>query len=57
MLAAQFCLTLCDPMGCSLLGFSVHGILQARILEWAALPSSILNKILEGAVTPMERLM
>ena len=33
------CLTLCDPMNCSPPGFSVHGILQARILEWAAFPS------------------
>ena len=32
----QSCLTLCDPMDCSLLGFSVHRILQARILEWVA---------------------
>ena len=32
----QSCLTLCDPMGCSPPGFSVHGILQARILEWVA---------------------
>ena len=32
----QSCLTLCDPMDCSLPGFSVHGILQARILEWVA---------------------
>ena len=32
--------TLCDPMDCSLLGSSVHGILQARILEWVAMPSS-----------------
>ena len=32
----QSCLTLCDPMDCSLPGSSVHGILQARILEWAA---------------------
>ena len=31
--------TLCDPMGCSLPGSSVHGILQARKLEWAAMPS------------------
>ena len=31
---AQLCLTLCDPMDCSLPGSSVHGILQARILEW-----------------------
>ena len=36
----QSCLTLCDPMDCSLPGTSVHGILQARILEWAAVPSS-----------------
>ena len=35
----QLCLTLCDPMYCSPLGFSVHGILQARILEWVAMPS------------------
>ena len=32
--------TLCDPMDCSLLGSSVHGIIQARILEWVAMPSS-----------------
>ena len=31
---AQSCLTLCDPVDCSLLGSSVHGISQARILEW-----------------------
>ena len=30
---AQLCPTLCDPVGCNLLGFSVHGILQARILD------------------------
>ena len=36
----QSCLTLCDPMDCSLPGSSVHRILQARILEWVALPSS-----------------
>ena len=30
----QWCPTLCDPMDCSLPGFSVHRILQARILEW-----------------------
>ena len=35
----KFCLmTLCDPMDCSLPGSSVHGILQARILEWVAIP-------------------
>ena len=37
---SQLCLTLCDPMDCSSSGFSVHGILQARILEWVAVPSS-----------------
>ena len=37
MFVAQSCLTLCDPMDCSLPGFSVHGILQARILEWASI--------------------
>ena len=34
----QSCPTLCDPMDCSL-GSSVHGIGQARILEWIAMPS------------------
>ena len=34
---AQSCLTLCDPMDYSLPGSSVHGILQARILEWVAI--------------------
>ena len=36
----QLCLTLSDPMDCSLAGSSVHGILQARTLEWVALLSS-----------------
>ena len=36
----QSCLTLCDPMDCSPPSSSVHGILQARILEWVAVPSS-----------------
>ena len=36
----QSCPTLCDLMDCSLLGSSVHRILQARILEWVAMPSS-----------------
>ena len=35
------CLTLCDPMDCSLTGSSVHGIFQARVLEWVPLPSPI----------------
>ena len=37
---AQLCLILCSPMDCSLLGSSVHGILQARILESVAIPFS-----------------
>ena len=36
----QSCLTLCDPMDCSLLGSSVYGIFQARILEWFAISFS-----------------
>ena len=36
----KLCPTLCDPMDCSLPGSSVHGILQARTLEWVAMPSS-----------------
>ena len=35
-LVAKPCLTLCDPVDCSSPGSSVHGISQARILEWAA---------------------
>ena len=37
---AQLCLTLCDPVDCSLPGSSVQGILQARILEWVAISFS-----------------
>ena len=37
VLVAQLCLTLCNPMDCSPPGSSVHGILQARILEWVAM--------------------
>ena len=36
----QSCLTLCDPMYWTLPGSSVHGILQARILEWVAVLTS-----------------
>ena len=37
---AQLCPTLCDPMDCSLPGSSIHGIFQARVLEWVATLSS-----------------
>ena len=40
MIVTQSCLTLCDPMDCSTPGTSVHGILQARILEWVAISFS-----------------
>ena len=40
VLVIQLCLTLCDPMGCSPPGSSVHGILQERLLEWLAMPLS-----------------
>ena len=40
VLVAQLCPTLFDPMNCSPPGSSVHGILQARILEWVAIPVS-----------------
>ena len=36
----QSCMTLCNPMDCSPPGSSVHGILQARILEWVVMPAS-----------------
>jgi len=36
----QLCLTLCDPMNCGPPGPSVHGIRQARTLEWVAMSSS-----------------
>ena len=45
----QSCLTLCDPMDCSPPGSSVHGILQARILEWVAMHFS------RGSSQPMDR--
>ena len=37
---AQLCLTLCDPMDCSPPGSSVHGIFQARVLEWVTIAIS-----------------
>ena len=46
---AQSCLTLCNPMDCNLLGFSIHGILQARILEWTATSFS------KGSSQPRDR--
>ena len=48
-LVARSCPTLCDPMDCSLPVFSVHGFLQARILEWIAISSS------RGSSQPRDR--
>ena len=41
MLSRFSCILLCDPMDCSSPGSSVHGILQARILDWVAIFFSI----------------
>ena len=38
VLVAQSCATVCNPVDCSFPGSSVHGILQARVLEWVAFP-------------------
>ena len=38
---SQSCLTLSDPMDCSLPGSSVHGVFQARVLEWGAIAFSV----------------
>ena len=46
VLVAKWCPALCDPMVCSLPGFSVHGTSQARILEWV--PVSFANLIPNG---------
>ena len=48
-LAIQSCPTLCDPMDCNLPGSCVHGIFQARILEWVAIPFS------RGSSRPRDR--
>ena len=48
-MSLQSSLTLCDSMGCSLPGSSVHGIPQVRILEWVAMPSS------RGSSQPRDR--
>ena len=48
---AQACLTLSDPMDCSLPGSSVHGIFEARVLEWGAIVfSEILGSFAENSL-------
>ena len=46
---APSCLTLCDPMDCRLQGSSIHGILQAGVLEWVAISFS------RGSSRPRDR--
>ena len=46
---AQLCLTLCDPIDCSPPGSSIHGIFQARVLEWVAVSSSRGNNNTPGS--------
>ena len=41
VLVTQLCPTLSDPMDCRLPGSSVHGIFQARVLEWGAIAFSV----------------
>ena len=50
ILCAQLCLILYNPMGHSLPGPSVHGILQTKILEWAAMPSSRGSPLLRDGI-------
>ena len=40
LLVVHLCLTLCDPMDYRIQGSSIHGIFQAGVLEWVAMPSS-----------------
>ena len=46
---AQLCPTLSDPLDCSLPGSSVHGIFQARVLEWGAIASGYMQTYFQSA--------
>ena len=56
---ARMCLTLCDPMNCSLPGSSVHGIFQARVVEWVRLlaktffwqPGGLIEQLVAGQIS------
>ena len=54
---AQSCLTLCDPVDCSLPGSSVHWIFQARVLEWVAIAFSVSSLIRDQTCVPCNRSM
>ena len=50
---AQLCLTPSDPMDCSLPGSAIHGIFQARVLEWVAIAFSggyVLGQMKQGSL-------
>ena len=47
---AQSCPTLCDPMDCSLWGSFVHGMFQARVLEWVAISFSKVSPSVQSSV-------
>ena len=53
----QSCLTLHDPMNCSLPGSSVHGIFQARVLEWGAIATQETRVQFLGREDPLEKEM
>ena len=53
-LVTQLCLTFCSPMDCSPPDFSVRGILQARILEWAAVGTSPTTTQPEGGFSSVQ---
>ena len=57
VIVAQLCMTLCNLTGCTLLVFFVHGILQAKILEWVAISFSriwIKHKLLWNELTSLQ---
>ena len=51
---AQSCPTLSDPMDCSLPGSSIHGIFQARVLEWGAIAFSESHSVMSNSLRPLE---
>ena len=53
---AQSCLTPSDPIDCSPPGSSVHGTVQARVLEWGAITFSLINVLATGKTTMKQTL-
>ena len=55
---SQSCLTFSDPMDCSLPGSSIHGIFQARVLEWGAIAfSNMLSRLVITFLPKSKRLL